>query len=718
MRKNGRVQSRICKPSVRRRSPNDIEIEVAIRAVNGILRGDETEYDLVTSDVFRKAHGKFRSEAYVHYDFLCLRNTRTCVGWVLCKFAKVKRCEVPTGLRRFDPRAGTTSLLNHTDTHEVATNKLDGLVKTKLSMTDKQSLIPKAVDVAVHGLLPLSFSYNRPGMAAFAAQLIKIGQNLPPSVNVDVLDLLPSSQAVSNGLHEKAAQTRAALATSLIPKVMRLGGGVSCDGLKQPLTGKKFYDFVLHYVEVNRHMLTGGLDVSLQSRVLLLVEHNDSESAELIKKNLDRALTVRFGIGLSQFMEKFTLVTDWAATLPNIVGASASSSRVPFGWRWLGCIVHKLNTTLKTVVESERAAGSRVHQDLESVKALVRIFKAGGWNNGLPDGCALYQECETRFGTTFEVVQRFLKAAPHVAIMVGTKNHAGATTALDAIEKNTDTETGTVSYPALQAIIDVFRGVRHMQNAMEAASYPMLHLVIPMLRDITSELTLITRGVAMGAKFEVPSSHKITLAGKLLSVLRSIEVHGAWAAACVLHPGMRTFEKFVSSESERDQLRRKGCSFVRQLLSTSSHVAESGAAANGSGNSEVSQGQIVPNPLGTASVHTINYMALSGQSSSQDELARYLSLPVSEDCINSLASDNLQIFRYWASCSQSFPKLSNIALHVLAIPPSSCASERDFSEVNRIVTPQRNRLNSDTIEDIVFLRSFGRITAEETDVAM
>ena len=74
--------------------------------------------------------------------------------------------------------------------------------------------------------------------------------------------------------------------------------------------------------------------------------------------------------------------------------------------------------------------------------------------------------------------------------------------------------------------------------------------------------------------------------------------------------------------------------------------------------------------------------------------------------LEALGSDQLEIFRFWYRSSEMYPHLSKVAIRLFATPPSSCASERNFNVVNRIVTPQRNRLNSSTIEDHLLLRSF------------
>lgn len=43
-------------------------------------------------------------------------------------------------------------------------------------------------------------------MVAFEEQLIKIGQSMPSNVTVDILEMIPSTQGVADGLHPKAKE--------------------------------------------------------------------------------------------------------------------------------------------------------------------------------------------------------------------------------------------------------------------------------------------------------------------------------------------------------------------------------------------------------------------------------------------------------------------------------------------------------------------------------
>lgn len=661
--------------------------------VKAILSGSSTEYEIVSRDDYNAMHGTLRSSVYEHYEVLCMKNTRACVGWLVCTQIRANCCSVSTGVRKFSPKTGTTSLLNHVKIHQ-ENRAISSDVQ--LSLTEKRRVIDSAVDAVVHGLLPLSFAYKKPGIVSLARVLIEIGQSLPANAVVDVVDLLPSNQAVLDGVTRSATKLRRELSNTSLPRICKIGGGITCDGLKQPITGRKYYDLVLHYVEFKKHLVTGKLDVTLHSRVLLLNEHSGPESAENIRANLNTALVEKFNISFDRLMKRFTLVTDWAATMPCIVGASASSNRVPFGSKWVGCVVHQLNTILKNVMDEQIKKKSTIATDLENVKELVRIFKSGSWNSDLPDGCSLIPECETRFGTIFDVVTRFLKAAPFVTAVVSTKNHEGAKIAVGSLETAVD-PSRNVTYPALQAIVDAFAGVRHMQNAMEAASYPVMHYVLPMWKSLVSNLSIMSSEVARGLQFQVAHEHTRNLAKCVLVKLKSMEVHGAWVATCLLHPGLRTFSYISPDDSERNRFRDNACSFVRTLMSQLEQPVSAPSTT---------AVPLVPTELGAGAFNINDYISYGDVSSDQDELARYLATPTPQHVLEAIGNDKLEIFRFWYRLSDVYPRLSKVALRLFATPPSSCASERDFSIVNRIVTPQRNRLNSTTIEDLILLRAF------------
>jgi hypothetical protein len=81
-----------------------------------------------------------------------------------------------------------------------------------------------------------------------------------------------------------------------------------------------------------------------------------------------------------------------------------------------------------------------------------------------------------------------------------------------------------------------------------------------------------------------------------------------------------------------------------------------------------------------------------------DEVSTYLQTKVH-------ITDKFDILDWWRVNSSSFPRLSTVAKEVLAIPASSAASERSFSTAGATVSQRRTALNTDTVENILFVHS-------------
>ena len=83
----------------------------------------------------------------------------------------------------------------------------------------------------------------------------------------------------------------------------------------------------------------------------------------------------------------------------------------------------------------------------------------------------------------------------------------------------------------------------------------------------------------------------------------------------------------------------------------------------------------------------------------QGELNRYLAMPL-EDQIDPLI--------WWQAQQQGFPILSKIARDYLCIQATSIASEQAFSIAGQIISPLRNRLESETARATLCLKSWFR----------
>ena len=124
--------------------------------------------------------------------------------------------------------------------------------------------------------------------------------------------------------------------------------------------------------------------------------------------------------------------------MARVARASVSTRLAPLSEKWVGCLVHQINTAMKGCISqlANHEDVSCIFSDLQNIKNIIRIFKQSNWNSLLPAGYKLMQEVETRFGTTFQVVKRFLKSSAHVQDIIAVKDSVPARTAFAALTKS------------------------------------------------------------------------------------------------------------------------------------------------------------------------------------------------------------------------------------------------------------------------------------------
>ena len=94
--------------------------------------------------------------------------------------------------------------------------------------------------------------------------------------------------------------------------------------------------------------------------------------------------------------------------------------------------------------------------DFRSMKKIIDDANRAGWNHLLPEVYRFLQESETRFGTHYQVAERFLKAAPEIYSLLDSSLRASAR-ALFSVLKKTSNINGTITGdPAIEAVFDAF----------------------------------------------------------------------------------------------------------------------------------------------------------------------------------------------------------------------------------------------------------------------
>jgi len=65
--------------------------------------------------------------------------------------------------------------------------------------------------------------------------------------------------------------------------------------------------------------------------------------------------------------------------------------------------------------------------------------------------------------------------------------------------------------------------------------------------------------------------------------------------------------------------------------------------------------------------------------------------------------DSFSISGYWAQKTATWPKLAEVARHLLAVPAASTSSERSFSIAGRTIEDRRTQLSAESVDGLMFL---------------
>lgn len=426
--------------------------------------------------------------------------------------------------------------------------------------------------------------------------------------------------------------------------------------------------------------------------------------------------TRSFDISFDGLMKTFTLVTDCATTLPCLIGASASSKKKPFGHNWMGCISHQLNTAMKHSLDAkvllQTSSLEPIVRALDDMKVIIRIFKKSNLNQEMGDSNRLIQEVDTRFGTTFDVVQRFLEVSCKAMDIIQESANNELRKAADQLNVSVD-EVGNLTFHALEAIYVAFRYVRVMQTEMEKGPSPTLDKLLPNLLFCMLGLEKAEDGELLMSKPDkmvqkrsadnkrlssFPHPILRAFCGVFLRQLRKIEVHPLWIAGAMLHPNMRSLS-FVTSAADKVAYRAIGCRLIRSLMEMTNARTKSKKTNEDTQTSKISSGS---RDEGFSLTSMFDKKEDPGMQ--RDELDHYHIDDIHMDQSYSVEGD-IGVAKWWIDNRGKYPELFEIAMRVLATPASSCSSERNFSCVNNIVTSKRTCLRPKGVDDLVFLRS-------------
>jgi hypothetical protein len=385
-------------------------------------------------------------------------------------------------------------------------------------------------------------------------------QRPPEGELPDFGDYIPCASTVASTLTKQAAEARLDDIENVLPAAMKVSGGMCCDGLKKKRTGLKFYDLSLRFFKITTQHGLGTQDkVILCNRTLFVTEHapGNGDSALAIRQTVDSALGKQFsGLSLESLNQAFTFVTDWAATMPRVVGASVSEKLFPLSWKWAGFVVHQLDTCLGCALKPSRFQNMEeeivgVVMDVRNMKKVIEGVKRADLNHCLPRGCALFQEVNTRFHRVQDVAARFINALPYIRKLIddglAPESVNTAMGEIKVVDMMRTEDSQSLSAPRFLALLQVFKPVVEAMVKLQASQSLTLHLFLPLLTHIISKLFFIQRQSQeqVTGNEEAHSSCIQAMAAHLARVLLDkVVLHPVHAAAAILHPNLRDLSSF------------------------------------------------------------------------------------------------------------------------------------------------------------------------------
>ena len=181
-------------------------------------------------------------------------------------------------------------------------------------------------------------------------------------------------------------------------------------------------------------------------------------------------------------------------------------------------------------------------------------------------------------------------------------------------------------------------------------------------------------------------------------------MHDLWLVGCFLNPLLKDMD-FLPDPATKLEYRMRAEALIRNLCGIiPGNTIESQIFINE--NAQISSSVSVR--LKQTKFNMLNFVdSLSTSSVIMDEVDRYKSLKAGQLGLDpaSLISGSFSVMNFWFECKKMFPMLYKVSLRVFAPPVSSSSSERVFSALKNLVSAERCRLCTWSIQDIIVARS-------------
>ena len=407
------------------------------------------------------------------------------------------------------------------------------------------------------------------------------------------------------------------------------------------------------YMTITIHYLDPS-SLTLKNRVIGTFEVNDKTS-KLTEEQFKKKLT-EFDV-----LHKVRIVvTDNAMSMQ-----SAFRS-----YDWIGCCAHDMALVQKYAFNQQESVEEpdpvpSISLLMKSAKDLVTRVKRSTISVALET--KLRQSCETRWDTNYDML----------------KSISDNIMSLDA-EKSLESYMSNINRGLLTEVCDLMKQFKIIRESLCADNRPTLHTVL-LSYHILRQHSI--------SKLADSGPIKV-LKGRMKKYLdQKFHLTPMHIIATFLHP------KYRSTGTSNKDLEKRSDDRLRSLLEEQEESDDENV-------SKVPYYDAEPDSIDKLFVDFAEKPIPTSRQS--NEIDSYKREKFSASELNSCP------FKFWMERKEKYPKLSAIAMWLLSCPATSCSSERNFSAAG-FLTDHRNRLNPNTIDDILFLKSNQDLLDEKSE---
>ncbi|XP_022165454.1 zinc finger BED domain-containing protein 1-like [Myzus persicae] len=372
-------------------------------------------------------------------------------------------------------------------------------------------------------------------------------------------------------------------------------------------------------------------------------------------------------------------------------GANIKSAVRHMGLSHLPCTAHKLNLIVQKALElsdneeigpDDNTDESDLKKIFKKCRNIVGFFKRSEVGNrmlvekqkqlGNETVLKLKQDVRTRWNSTFLMLERLIKLKEPLTIVMMTLK--GAPTNLSSEEWN-----------IIEDMIPLLRPFDKLTVELSAEHYPMISMVIPLIRGLQSSLASKNPNTQLGIFIKNRLMENTT---KRFDSLEEQTLTPHFSRATLLDPRCKkvVFGLEVNAKEAETCLVSETAALISNVSNTeqTTHTSEVNLDTDGDN---------VWNFL-YSRVSNVQSQTTS-RSSATSLMRQYLSMPHQDLKCN--------VAEFWNDHKTVLAPLSDIALKYIIIPATSVPAERIFSKAGQILSARRNRLLPKNVDQLIFL---------------